>query len=98
MKIVRVQIDIPEDRVNELDELMGEAKISTRKELFNNALTLFEWAIQQRKKGKKICSFDEEREIIQELLMPSIQSVKATSTNPKDEQAQASAIGAATYG
>ncbi|MBJ5565818.1 hypothetical protein JGG61_23570 [Salmonella enterica subsp. enterica serovar London] len=45
MKNVRMQFDLPEDRLQELDTLMSKCGISNRKELSNYALTLLEWAV-----------------------------------------------------
>lgn len=39
--MIRIQLDLADDRVAELRTLMEEARIATRKDLFNNALTLF---------------------------------------------------------
>jgi len=36
--MVRIQLDLPEEQVKELDELMRETHIGTRKDLFNNAM------------------------------------------------------------
>ena len=38
--MVRIQFELPEEKMQVLEALMKEANISTRKELFNNALTL----------------------------------------------------------
>lgn len=50
----RIQFDLPKSRVEELDDIARAAGITTRKDLFNNALTLLEWALKQRSEGKKI--------------------------------------------
>ena len=49
MKNVRMQFDLPEDRLDELDSLMKKCGISTKKELFNYALTMLEWAVDESK-------------------------------------------------
>lgn len=71
----RIQFDLPDDKVAELEKLMAESGIKTKKELFNNALTLFEWAIQERKAGKTIASVDEKANRYKELLMPALSAV-----------------------
>ncbi len=71
----RIQFDLPEDKVAELEKLMAESGIKTKKELFNNALTLFEWAIKERKAGKTIASVDEKAKRYKELLMPALSAV-----------------------
>ena len=57
---IRWQIDVPEDRDKEIEALMNECGISTRKELFNNAVTLLKWAIEEKRKGRIIASVEEE--------------------------------------
>jgi hypothetical protein len=57
-----------------LDRLMEETRLSTRKDLFNNALTLLMWAIKAKMAGRIIASVDE-RQNIRELVMPSIENI-----------------------
>ena len=77
--MVRIQIELPEEKVKELDNLMRVAQISTRKDLFNNALTLFEWAIEERKSGRSIASVDENNKRYKELVMPTLSAVAPKS-------------------
>ena len=73
--MVRIQLELPEDQVAELDELMRATKVRTRKDLFNNALTLFDWAVKEKRAGRVIASVDESQEVVKEILMPSLQRV-----------------------
>jgi metal-responsive CopG/Arc/MetJ family transcriptional regulator len=75
--MVRIQLDLPEEQVAELDALMRETKVTTRKDLFNNALTLFQWAVKAKKAGRIIASIDEEAETSKELVMPALENVTA---------------------
>jgi metal-responsive CopG/Arc/MetJ family transcriptional regulator len=77
--MVRIQLDLPDDQVAELDKLMEETRLTTRKDLFNNALTLFLWAVKAKKAGRIIASVDEDHRI-RELVMPSIENIKAEKT------------------
>jgi metal-responsive CopG/Arc/MetJ family transcriptional regulator len=74
--MVRIQLDLPDDQVAELDKLMEETRLTTRKDLFNNALTLFQWAVKAKKAGRVIASIDENQRI-RELVMPSIENITA---------------------
>ena len=74
--MVRIQLDLPDDQVAELDKLMEETRLTTRKDLFNNALTLFWWAAKAKKAGRIIASVDE-NEQIRELVMPSIENIRS---------------------
>jgi hypothetical protein len=47
----------------------------TKKDFFNNALTLFKWAIEERRAGRQIASLD--GELYRELRMPALDSVEA---------------------
>ncbi len=77
--MVRIQLDLPDEQVAELDERMAETKLRTRKDFFNNALTLFDWAIKQKKAGRTIAAIDESQEIVKELLMPALENVTVSA-------------------
>jgi hypothetical protein len=78
MKNIRLQIELSESRVAELKRLMDECHLSTQKELFNSALTLFEWAVNERRAGRSIASIDESTMKYKELAMPALQAVQVT--------------------
>ena len=79
--MVRIQFDLPDEKVKELEALMEEAQIMTRRDLFNNALTLFEWAIQECRSGRTIASVDEHNKKYKELVMPALAAVRPKSSN-----------------
>jgi metal-responsive CopG/Arc/MetJ family transcriptional regulator len=81
--MVRIQLDLPEDQVKELDELMKETNIVTRKDLFNNALTLFQWAVKAKRAGRIVASLDEGTGNAKELVMPALESVRMPSLTTK---------------
>jgi hypothetical protein len=66
----RIQFELSDDKVRELEELMKESGIRTKKDLFNNALTLLEWAIDEKRAGRTIASIDEKEKRYKELVMP----------------------------
>ena len=68
----RVQLDLPEQRVSELDGLMKETGIATRKDFFNQALSLFVWAIKEMKQGRTIASVDQAKKDYREVVMPGL--------------------------
>jgi hypothetical protein len=86
--MVRIQLELPEDRVAELDELGARLRIRTRKDLLNTALTLLEWAVNEKAAGHKIASVDVENQVLRELVMPGLESVGnrtlATVGTPKE--------------
>lgn len=75
MKNVRLQFDITEDRSKDLDRLISECGLSTKKELFNYALTLLEWAVDETKEGHDIASVDRGNNKLHTLKMPIFSSV-----------------------
>jgi metal-responsive CopG/Arc/MetJ family transcriptional regulator len=73
---VRIQFDMPKDSVEELDSISKAANIRTRKELFNNALTLFKYMIKQRQQGKRIFIAGADGQVEKEFEMPVFEQVK----------------------
>lgn len=92
MKTVRLQFEIPMDRLEALDALMEEAGMKTRTELFNNATTLLRWAIRQRREGRAVASIDYDDNSFRELEMPIFEHVgekpkpRKTDTSPKAQE------------
>ena len=74
--MVRIQLDMPEEQVKDLDDLMKETNIVTRKDLFNNALTLFQWAVKAKRAGRIVASLDEETGTAKEIVMPALENVR----------------------
>ncbi len=73
--MVRIQLDLPDEQIAELDKLMAEVHIRTRKDLFNNALTLFQWAVREKKAGHTLASIDETDQTYKELVMPALERI-----------------------
>jgi hypothetical protein len=76
-KKVRIQLEVSERRMAELQALMEACDISKQKELFNAALTLLEWAVAERRKGRTIGSIDEVSMKYKELALPALMAVHA---------------------
>jgi len=51
-----VQFEFPAERMKEIEEMMQAVGITQRKDYFNNALTLMEWAIKESQAGRTIAS------------------------------------------
>lgn len=75
MATVRFQIEIDENKLYELESLMRECGIRTKKDLINNALTLFKWAVNKRKSGHEITAVNFESKEYFELEMPALSAV-----------------------
>lgn len=76
MKNVRMQFDLPENRMSELDALMERCDISTRKELFSYALSMLEWAVSESEQGHDIAAIDREKKQFFSLRMPILSAAK----------------------
>jgi metal-responsive CopG/Arc/MetJ family transcriptional regulator len=77
--VLRIQLDLPEEKVKELDALMEETGISTRKDLLNTALTFLAWITKERKENRIIVSLDEQTGSYKELVMPHFSALPKTS-------------------
>jgi len=70
---VRIELVFDEEGSELIEELKLLTGIKTHKELFNNAITLFDWAVLQELLKKKVVSFDEEKKDYERLIMPPLQ-------------------------
>lgn len=68
-KLIRTQFEISQEKLRDLEALMADTKTATKKDLINSALTLLEWAVQERRRGRIIASMDEETGKYKELVM-----------------------------
>ncbi len=71
----RYQFELSKKENKVLKDLMQKAGIKTKRDLFNNALTLFEWAIQEIENGQIIVSMDEDTREYKQLIMPVFRNV-----------------------
>jgi hypothetical protein len=67
-----ITFELPAEKLRELDLLMARAGISSRKDLLNIALSLFEWVVKEREGGNEIASVDKENKHCKELRIPGI--------------------------
>lgn len=72
MPRTRFQFDVKEARVPEVRALMKDIGAESNKELFDNALTLLEWAVGEVKSGNTIASVNESKQMYRELQMPAL--------------------------
>lgn len=71
----RLQFLMADDLVIHLDALVDETGLKTRTQLLNSALTLFEWAVRERKNGRVIASVDEAADKYKEIDLPGLPPV-----------------------
>src|SRR2546423_1541977 len=53
-KKIRIQFELLEGRVATLEHMMAQAGIATKRDLLEQALTLFEWAVEETEMGNKV--------------------------------------------
>ena len=66
----RVQFDILPDRLAEFEQLMEWCDLRTRKDLFDNAMTLIEWAVDEVRKGNQITSYNPTSDHVEVIRLP----------------------------
>ena len=80
----RIQIDLSPNELERMNTVMRMTDLKTRKELFNNALSLFEWAVVAVASGKQIGSIDGLKAVM-ELTMPALQNAARYGVRPDAE-------------
>lgn len=71
-KDIKISIILDEEKKNQLETLMAQAGIRTKKELFENAMTLMKWVINQKQAGSIVGAMDEKGDFFKEFCMPAI--------------------------
>ena len=79
MENIRVQLELPEDKVREIDSLMADAGISTRKLYIEYALATLKWALNQSRENRAVVSLDETANSYKELAMPPLDNIRSRS-------------------
>lgn len=72
----QLRVEIDEEKLVEMEFLMHECEIRTKKDLINNALTLFKWAVGQRKRGQEIAAVDPKDKSFVEFDMPALSAIR----------------------
>jgi hypothetical protein len=88
---MRIQIVVDDTYKSMLDELKQITGVTQWQDLFSDAITLYNWAVQQRLQGRTIASMDEKEENYRELQMPSLERAAAYAKRHKSEAAEVSA-------
>ncbi|MDC8015851.1 hypothetical protein [Tahibacter soli] len=83
----RVVLELSDSRILALEEAQRKLDLSTRKELFNYAVGLLEWAIKQRELGRVIMVGEHDSKTYIEMSMPALDRIIPVSKNPPDSAA-----------
>lgn len=87
---LRIQFEIDEKIIAELETRMRKVGVCTKRELFNLAISVFEWAANERMKGRLIASVDPETSRYQQVLVPALENLWKVSSEEREEAAAAS--------
>ena len=68
--VVRVQFEMAKEKMADLDRLRVQTALRTRREVFDNALTFFEWGVTASINGHLVAAIDEQNGEYQPILMP----------------------------
>jgi hypothetical protein len=81
---VRIQLVLDEAGKKQLDHLETVTGLSQHTDFFNEAITLMDWVIEQRRAGRIIASMDEKSQNYKELVMPALEhAVKYFAANER---------------
>lgn len=91
-KYSRLQVEVPSDFLEGIDELRSMIGMRTRKEFVDASLTILAWAVRETMKGRTIGSIDSEEGTYEELIMPCLKMhnyYHETAQNKKQPQKKA---------
>jgi hypothetical protein len=77
--MARIQVEISPEKLKELEALMAEAGIPTKREFFDLVVGLFKWTVKEVKNNRIIASMDEEHKTYKELYVPAFDTVAKKS-------------------
>lgn len=77
----RLELAFDDEGTELIEELKLLTGLKTNKDLFNNAITLFDWAVAQVIRGRTLVSLDEQKADPQYLVMPSLQHAGRLNQN-----------------
>lgn len=76
--MAELRVQIPDELVKQLQEKLGSgAKVT---DIARDAITMFNWAVGERAKGRLVLSSDEDGEKMARLVMPSLENVKSSGS------------------
>lgn len=78
--IVRLQFDVRRAQLNIIDALQETCGLSSKKELFSNAMALMKWAVEETQKGRKVASYDPVRDEVVTVALPALSFSQASGS------------------
>jgi hypothetical protein len=75
--MAEVRIQIPDEVVKQIQDKLGDVKVT---DIAKDAVTMFNWAVDERSKGRVVLSSDEEGEKMTRLAMASLDRAAKTKS------------------
>jgi hypothetical protein len=75
VKTIKFQADLASADDAVLNTLMRELEVRSKADFLAKALALMNWAVKERKRGRRIVTIDEQGEVIRELVTPELERV-----------------------
>ena len=75
----RFNLEFPDDYKQIIRDLMTSTGLATQKDVFENSLALFGWAVREVARGRVIASLNQEDKTYNEIHMPSLMKVASSS-------------------
>lgn len=72
MSKMEIRIELTQDARDHLNMLKQATEIYSDRQLLNAALTMLDWAVKQRLKGRTIASIDEDDQLVAKLRLPGL--------------------------
>jgi hypothetical protein len=76
---VRFQLDLSPSQAARFDQLVLDCDFGSRKELFSTAMTLFNWAVQEVQKGRRVASYDETTDEVEKVHFPALSNLQGAA-------------------
>jgi hypothetical protein len=73
---MQLEMEIDELGARVLNEIKRKTGLHDYKEIFNNSVTLLDWAINQRADGKVVAAVDKVHQTYKELQMPVLEHAR----------------------
>ncbi len=93
MLMSRHFLGVDNEKVSWLDELKQITGLNQWQDLFSDAITMYNWGVQQRLQGLIVASMDEKDENYRELQMASLEHAAAYAKQHKTVPAEMSTSG-----
>jgi len=82
-KMVRIQIEVTPDFATRLANLRQLCGLETQKELFNNAFSVFGWAVTEVRKGNAVASVNRDHKHYDVLRTPALDHAAEAPNGPR---------------